>query len=379
MEGNVHAVLLLGTVGAGVLLCWRNRGWPDRRRWVVLRAIAAIPVFIVVWALTAGMFQCLCGPGNNPVMQGVLPAFMAAAATVTIRAWKPMLSTIALMTALGYGLSWHFHWLVLEQTPETQQYVGADMFEDMRPEASLWHTPLTALYRNLPPLPRESELHRAARERNAEEAKRLIAAGAPVGERSRDGQFALQLAASRNAVDIVALLLDAGAAVNAADRARETALHHAALTGALQSAELLLARGAAVNARSTNGATPLCHAASKGHLAVVELLLAKGADSRLKQFRASPLALAIGENRKLVAILLIAKGADVTEDEGNPLLTASHKGNLEMVQLLVAHGADVNKAMKFGAPGGEPVFQTPLGVAKSEEVRQFLIAHGAKR
>ena len=156
------------------------------------------------------------------------------------------------------------------------------MFEEEPPEAKFWHTSVTGLYRRLPPRPRETELHKAARAKDIEKVRSMLHAGAPIDERSRDGGYTpLQIAAARGAVEIVQLLIDSGAVVDARDFAQETALHSAARGGSTNVVELLLSRGTDVNARSTNGATPLSEAAGEGHMAVVELLLAKGADINL--------------------------------------------------------------------------------------------------
>lgn len=407
MEGNIHAALLLSTVVIGAVLCWRYRGMPSRRWQIGLRVLAAPVVLVAVWAGSAGMFQCMCGPGNNPTIQGLLPAFMAAAATIVVRDWKPRLAAIALLFVLAYGLSWQFHSLVLPESRENQRYTGDAMFDE-RP-AEFWHTQLTGLYRYIPPPPNESELHRAARGGDLAKVRSLIEAGAPLDQRSRDGNTALQLAARGDAREIVEALLDAGAAVDATDYARETALHSAARAGAFKTAEFLLSRGAAVNARSTNGATPLCNAASPGHRAVVELLVANGADINLKESSFTPLYLAVmykrndvaeflmekgagvnnGElaqavfrGQKKMALALIARGADINaERKGDyPLLVASRKGNLEMVQMLIEHGANVNVRSNSPAAGknGWPATATALQVAGSDQVRQYLVSKGAR-
>jgi len=77
----------------------------------------------------------------------------------------------------------------------------------------------------------------------------------------------------------------------------------------------------------------------------------------------------------LVGILLDA-GADPNEkhqDWSSPLRVAVERGNLEMVKLLVARGADVNRS-------GNPK-RTLLEIAKSEgksEIEEFLRQQGAR-
>lgn len=405
MEGTIHAILLLGTALLGALLCWRYRGRPARRWHWVGRVLGSIVVLVLVWAGSAGQFQCLCGPGNNPTTQGFVPMLFAAVATIAIRDWKPKIATIALLLAMGYGLSWHFHSLVLPEDRATQVYAGEDMFEGERPGQRLWHTSFTRLFKHLPPPPQESDLHKAARDRDIEKVRSLLRAGAAVEEKSRNGYTPLHLAAGRNARDIAEVLLEAGATVDAGSFSRETALHYAAASGALEVAALLLSRGAAVNARSTNGATPLCQAAKRGHSAMVELLLANGADMNLKEHDMTPLYLAIlngkyemannliekgssvnnGElaaaaraGRKDIARTLIARGADVNQVTGgtSALILASGNGDLEMVQFLVEHGANVNLRLERTRRNGPPA--SALDRAGSDPVRQYLLSKGAR-
>lgn len=96
------------------------------------------------------------------------------------------------------------------------------------------------------------------------------------------GENALMLAALRGHLDIVQALIRRGAQVN---RPGWTALHYAA-TGktdqALPIARLLLEHYAYIDAESPNGSTPLMMAALYGRDEVVELLLAEGADASVR-------------------------------------------------------------------------------------------------
>jgi ankyrin repeat protein len=64
--------------------------------------------------------------------------------------------------------------------------------------------------------------------------------------------------------------------------------------------------------------TPLHQAAARGHKEVVELLIAKGADVNAKaENGVAPLHVAAGAGHKEIAELLIAKGADVDTRTGS--------------------------------------------------------------
>lgn len=99
-----------------------------------------------------------------------------------------------------------------------------------------------------------------------------------------DGFSALGLAAFFGQPACARLLIDAGAPVDepAANAMRVTPLHSAAAAGQHEIARWLVERGAAVDARQHGGFTALHAAARNGNVALVELLLAHGADRELR-------------------------------------------------------------------------------------------------
>ena len=77
-------------------------------------------------------------------------------------------------------------------------------------------------------------------------------------------------------------LLAHGADVTAKDKDGDTALHGAAQNGEFGMLQLLLDKGADPNAKNNQGGTPLMWAAVYGHAGAVRFLLSRGADPRLK-------------------------------------------------------------------------------------------------
>jgi ankyrin repeat protein len=111
-------------------------------------------------------------------------------------------------------------------------------------------------------------------------ARRLAAEPALAAAFAPDGFTALQLAAFMGSLGAVEALLDAGADVEAVARNPMAIrpLHASAAGRHLEISRRLVERGADVNAVQRDSFTPLGEAAQNGDLPLVELLLAAGAD-----------------------------------------------------------------------------------------------------
>ena len=144
---------------------------------------------------------------------------------------------------------------------------------------------------------------------------------------------------------VVALLKDHPELLESKDNMGRTPLYLAVAHNQLEIAELLLANGADVNARDPQQHTPLIQALwVYNHDKMVRLLLAKGADVNLSD-RWSMSALAYAAKQGLIddAKILIANDADINIVSGStPLYLAVIGTHTEMVELLLASGADVN-------------------------------------
>jgi hypothetical protein len=124
--------------------------------------------------------------------------------------------------------------------------------------------------------------------------------------------------------------------------------------------------------------TCLVIAADEGHVACVRALLEAGAKVDLGD-DATPLYVACFRGHLEVALALIAAGAEVdkamTDDGATPLYVACSRGQLEVVLALIAAGADVNSARTDS--GLTPLMSTTFGDTTSLEVAQLLVCHGA--
>ena len=145
--------------------------------------------------------------------------------------------------------------------------------------------------------------------------------------------------------DTVRALLKEGADVNTAQADGMTALHWAAQKNDVDLAKMLLYAGANVKATTRiGGYTPLLVAAKLGHAQVIDALLASGADPNGR-----------------------------TMNGTTPLMFAAQAGNLAAVQALLDKGADVNAKEKVK---GETALTFAAAYGRADVVR-LLTAKGA--
>ena len=142
----------------------------------------------------------------------------------------------------------------------------------------------------------------------------LLAGGANVDARAKDGFTPLHFAAGSGDVAAIRALLAGGANVDARAKDRSTPLHGAvlwaALSGDIAAIRALLASGADVSARKDGAATPLHGAALSGDVAAIRALLAGGADVNARgEDGFTPLHAAAMKKLILAALEADAKGS----------------------------------------------------------------------
>jgi hypothetical protein len=202
----------------------------------------------------------------------------------------------------------------------------------------------------------------------------------------RGPQEELVMAAQLGHVAKLSKWLAMGADVNAPAAGwpygKQTALSAAAESGRLDAARWLLDHGAGVDGHSPGQVTPIHLAIKTGHLDVVALLLRHGAEFDAAREREALLNQAAGWQPAGPAVEVInwlvdhgvpADGNNVAA--GTPLMLAAFGGPPEVIECLIARGADVNARAGDGT--------RPIDMARRNNLNgnvnvELLRSHGAR-
>jgi ankyrin repeat protein len=171
-----------------------------------------------------------------------------------------------------------------------------------------------AAYADMTQEEKDEALLTAVRSDDAAMVAEMLAAGADVNTSEQSlGLTPIAIATVRHNLEIATLLLDADADVTVIDKQKNNLLHHAATHNSTEIAALLLERDEIYleHRRTQWGFTPLMVAAFEGNVVMIELLVAHGADMEA------------GDNW-----------------HDTPLNSAAWNGKLEAVQKLVELGAN---------------------------------------
>jgi uncharacterized protein len=221
---------------------------------------------------------------------------------------------------------------------------------------------------------------RAVAQGSVEIAEALIAAGADVHRRSSNGSTALSFVPGddpalfdllvRSGVDpsgrdaeelllharataIVRKLIQAGVDPDArSEFDGSTRLMHSAALNETEQVRILLEAGSDVNARDRHGETALMWAAAKGHGDLIRQLVAAGADVTLvNDLGETALRWAISSGSVETARVLLEAGCTVRGTWW--LHIPVEERNVEMVRLLLDHGADTEERDSDGRTAWE--------------------------
>lgn len=167
-----------------------------------------------------------------------------------------------------------------------------------------------------------------------------------VDAKNTDTKTLLMYAAERGDIDMVKFLVgEKHAGVNISsgfppDHKGKTALMFAAETGHLKVVEYLLEKGADINEKDGEGNTALIYAALNGKFDVFKYLIEiKNADTT--DIGLILYSAAYNDVEIVRYILENYPQADVNDPEYPPMIAAASVGRLDIVKLLVDHGASI--------------------------------------
>ncbi len=205
----------------------------------------------------------------------------------------------------------------------------------------------------------------------------------PTADQQTQLNAALIAACRRNDADEAQRLLRAGADADAQDDMGERPLLDAAAQGHCSIIRLLAKHGANVNRSFYFDWEAVQVAVAEGQLEALKLLAELGADLSIEDAEGwTLLRIAADDSKKLEIIAwLIEQGVDVNrgDEEGyTPLHEAASLGYTDIVRLLLESGADVNALTSY--PFREQC--TPLdetdGISYCQEAASLLKSHGGK-
>jgi len=136
------------------------------------------------------------------------------------------------------------------------------------------------------------------------------------------------------------------------------ALWKAVRAGNLNKVNAAIAAGGNVNSRNSRSDLPILHAAillDAGHhnMEIADILIQNGADIDMFWFESTPLQVALSQGNSNVAYMLINRGANIhLPGMANKVALdiAAEFASDEVVELLLAHGANVNRRGSSGHP-----------------------------
>jgi ankyrin repeat protein len=225
----------------------------------------------------------------------------------------------------------------------------------------------------------EEQLFRSCFNGDIKLAGKLLENGVNVNALNKMGMTPLMLAANRH-LNIAQLLIEKGANVNAKYATGRTSLHLAVFSLNADIVSLLVSSGANVNAEYEDGETVLMEAASSSSSEIVELLLKNGAEVNASDDAGNTALINAAEgyseeespgDTEVVKILLEfgADGAHKTLDGWTALHGAARHNNIEMIEMLVANGVDINAATVEGI--------TPLMCVGKTDTAKCLLSYKA--
>lgn len=227
----------------------------------------------------------------------------------------------------------------------------------------------------------------AAEQRRVSIIRKLVAAGADVNARNKEGESPLSAAVAANQAQAGHALLDMGAKPLAADDPNAHCIFRAARSLDKQDMALCVRAGLSPNARNKEGETPFFEAARRADAAFLRYMLSLGIpldDSSTSPLRPTPLFCALSneepESRQLEAFQVLLGSAwrgllnKQRHSSGDSvLMLAAAKNRPQIVRLLLERGANIHAKNLSGESALMQAIET--GAVPCVEL---LLQHGAR-
>ena len=218
-------------------------------------------------------------------------------------------------------------------------------------------------------------LHHAAYRGQSDIATMLMNSGANFEIKNEWGRTPLHIAASQGMSEIATLLMDAGANLDVKNDWGNTPLHYAAYDGKREVAILLIERGAETEIINARGETPVTAAVEHNKYYTVSALLQYGARFSAKISVPKLLNAACKKGDLDVVKIARRKGANLNQegkDSETPILLASRNANYKIVKYLCENGVDAG----ISDGKGHSILHKPA-IDGEMEIVKALLSRGA--
>ena len=207
----------------------------------------------------------------------------------------------------------------------------------------------------------------------------LVSHGANVDTKNIFKETPLMKANKNGNIDVTKELLNAGADHKILDGFGDTWIHRAIDGGHRQELiQTMIDHGAGVNAINKHNETAFMKACKTGNVDAIKLLLSVGANPNIKNDDGQTWIhhTVIGNWSREVLQVVIAHGGDVnaaTKDNITALVLTTRTGNVDTINVLLAAGADPN----ISDADGYTCLHDAVDVRCNKETLQAIIDHGA--
>ena len=192
-----------------------------------------------------------------------------------------------------------------------------------------------------------SALHMALTEKHDDLAKNLVAHGADIDQKNREGVTPLLLALQNGLEPFASSIVDKVSDVEELDQNQSSSLH-LAIDQKFESLALkLLARTKKINQAARNQETAVFKAVQQNSVTLVKALIERGADLDLATSYQAPIHVALKNQVAEIVSLLIATIKNIeakNSDSQTPLIMAVVTGTDAQVSQLLARGAQVDNS-----------------------------------